>query len=208
MRPRSSCTTIALLIGIGFGALPALARDRVELVSEWHVTPEATRAHPKKLQVALVATEATDIVACRLQGRLDRNWWDDEAEPPILAVGGKMIATLKIVKASRTLKVGKQTQTAGNMVSDWPWDRSANVGWTDGSAYVCEGCPSNLKYKRTAKLPVRVEPGDMVVWALKFKGMAPLQVEPLAQPPYADEIRFYAKCQSCGSVGYPCPDPW
>lgn len=209
MRLRSSGTTIALLIGIGIGigALPAIARDRVELVSEWHVTPEATRAHPKKLQIAIVVTEATDIVACRLSASLDRNW-GEEVEPPMLTDGGKVIATFKIVKESGTLKVGKQTKATGGMAAVTPWRLSVHVGWTDESAFVCEGCPASLRYKRTGKLPVRVEPGDVIIWELKFKGMAPLQVEPTAQPPYFDEIKFYAKCQSCGSVGYPCSDPW
>jgi hypothetical protein len=208
MRLRSRGTTIALLIGIGIGigALPAIARDRVELVSEWHLTPEATRAHPKKLQIAIVVTEASEIVACELWESRERNWLS-ESEPPTLTGGGKVIATLKIVKEASTLKIGKQAKAME--VHDFdPWGGLAPLGWTDPSAFVCEGCPSNLSYKRTGKLPAQVEPGDVIIWALKLKGMAPLQVEPTVQPPYSDEIRFFAKCRSCGSVGHPCPDPW
>ena len=208
MRPRFSSTTFVLLIGIGIGigVLPALARDRVEMVSAWHVTPEATRAHPKKLQIAIVVTESTDIVACDVRESWDRRSWDEETEPPSpLAGGGKVIATLKIVKESGTLQVGKQTEA---MELYYPWGSVAPVGWTDESAFVCEGCPDNLQYERTAKLPMRVEPGDVILFALKFKGMPRLEAEPSAQPPYSDEIHFYAKCQSCGSVGYPCADPW
>jgi len=194
---------LAIMTVIGIWPLPLFPIDDLYLATDWDLTPGVTRAHPKKQQVAIVVTESAEIVSCEIWYSLERDYTD--LAPPALEVGGKVVAQLKIVKASGKLKIGKQVQKVEAI-------RNTNLrvvlGWSDKSGPVSDRGLSYSHNKLTSKFPTRVDPGDVILWTLKFRGMPELRQDLSDHPPFRDHIWSWARCWSCGTVEYACPVDW
>jgi len=196
--------TVTLILSgllMAIWTMPTLAADLVIMDHDWGLSPESSVSHPKKQKLTMVATEGMDLVICELWYQHER--WRLSDEAPMLDNGGKVIAILKVVNQSGTHKIGKQKKKVETQTPGGSYSRGAYLGWSDRSGYVCKGCPIRLRHKPTTKLPIRVEPGDLLIWKVKFRGIPRLQVE----ASFHESIRVLSRCRSCGSVDYPCPVP-
>jgi hypothetical protein len=213
MPPRKSGTTVAVVLAlvISYQALPALAGDRLDLQTSHEWLPDSTRAHPRKMKLAIAVTDRTDLAFCELWYRI---WRLQPGTPyvfPSLESGGKVKLSLKLISAAGKETVAKSSAVVEALppsppenVSSW---RQAIVGWAD-SAVVRGGSfvEWNPKLTISDNFPLHVEPGDILQWTLTFKGMPKLEVDRGSEPPFWDELSLSTRCYSCGSADRPCPD--
>lgn len=181
------------------------ATDRHRVDNSWELVPDTSMKHPKKHQLAVVAPEQMDIVLCRLDYGLGRSKDFESAYPP-LSSGGMIKVVLRLVTAEGSRKLAKakaKVRVEDNELFD---NRSTILGWAE-SAGDFHGV-GEFEYKRNKNFPVRLEPGDMLVWTVQFKGMPRVESVRDGDPWYQDGIGLGVNCLSCGSPETPCPGEW
>jgi len=156
MKPRSWTAVAAILIA------PFIYADSpyAELEHWPSVTRMArtlsTEAHPKKMELALMVMERQEIESVGIAYVLKR-WTHCDI---YLKEGGKMIGTLKLITAAGTQKVGKKkTDKCRNHLLD------------------TESAPNQKRCGLQWRLKTVLEPGDVVLWEIKFKKMPALERE-------------------------------
>jgi hypothetical protein len=192
---------------LGLLAPPALATavQSVYFRDDW--TPAATVAHPATRQAAMVITEKMDLVACDFWYAHDRWPLDFSGNHPDLSDSGEMTVTMERVRGRRTKKIGRQVVDAPDL---------AAVGWAD-SPVICARCVEyDFTFETSTKFPLRVKPGDVLLWTVSFSGMPDVEIDREGDPGYFDTLAFLGTCSTCGSIDHPCvpswrdpwPDPW
>jgi hypothetical protein len=161
--------------------------------------------HPKKHQLAAVAPEQMDIVLCRLDYGLGR-YKDFDSAYPHLSSGGKIKVILRLVSEEGTRKLAKATAKVTVEDNELFDNRSTRLGWADIAGDL-DGW-GEFEYKRNKNFPVHLEPGDMLLWTVQFKGMPRVESARDGDPWYQDGFGLGANCLSCGSPTTPCPDEW
>ena len=165
MRRRCGTVLIALLVASSLLAASASAELAEKCVAHRRVSTLSTQAHPKSLELAYLATEKQSVVQVALSYRLNRNRWDPCCDID-LASGGKMIAVLKIRTETGVQKVGKKrAKCKVSFLEDVRNQRSCDLRWP---------------------FEVDLEPGDVVLWNVTFKGMSRLEREPYMDTFYTD----------------------
>ena len=205
MTRRLLTRAVLLLSVIAISEAPVSATDGHWLRNFWWLTPDATMKHPKKHKLAAVAPEQMDIVMCRFGYDLGRSTDFDSAYPH-LSSGGKIRVILRLVSEEGTRKLAKAKAKVTVEDNDFFDNRSTVLGWADiaGDFYGF----GEFEYKRNKNFPVHLEPGDMLLWTVQFKGMPRLESARHGDPWYQDGFSLGAICRSCGSFTTPCPDDW
>ena len=184
---------------LGLLAPPALAtaEQTVHFRDNW--TPAATVAHPATRQAAMVITEKMDLAGCAFWYAHGRSALDFSDNHPTLADGGEMTVTMKRVRGRRTKKIGRQVARVREATA---------VGWAD-SPVICELCVEyDFTFETSKKFPLRVKPGDALLWTVSFSGMPDVEIDRQGEPGYFDTLSLWASCSTCGSIDHPCPPRW
>ena len=166
---RGSRRLIGILIVCGLVVDLASAEIGTNIYVKKSVTTLSTQVHPKKAKLAYIVTESHRIREVEWNYILDR--WG--VGPVLLSNGGKMIGTLEIIAADGTKKIRKKKKKAKCKASIWE-DESALYNQRE-CWLVWEMEPD-----------LELEPGDVVLWAGKFKGMPNLEFEPWEDRVYRD----------------------
>jgi hypothetical protein len=183
----------------GFVALPTLATAEQRVYFRDNLTPAATMAHPATRQAAMVITEKMELVACDFWYGHGRHALGSSGNHPSLAEGGEMTVTMKRVRGRRSKTIGRQVAQVG--------DRAA-VGWAD-SPVICEWCAGyDLTFETSRKFPLRVKPGDVLLWTVSFSGMPDVEIDRQGDPGYVDSLALFGTCSTCGSIDHPCVRWW
>jgi hypothetical protein len=181
-----SALALALLVGPG---PPPLYADQVTAAVDrtvtWTFGPVVPQPHPKKKSFAYLATENHQIAVSYLYYQLENIGFG-----PPLKSGGKMTVTLKILKRNETIKIGKTKVKLEDFNEGYL--KVGGVDWSDPSG-------AQDKTVRTEFFPINLEPGDVVLWTVKFKKMP--RLEGPDHLPYVETL----VC-NCGSRDFPCSE--
>ena len=197
---RNLIPVLALAAGVGLvcaGSLPAEAADRQDIHMYWLLNPEATQIHPKKVKLAYVATTKHQVRQIGINYALYRSPMDS-SDP--MAERGTFVAKLKILKGDQTIKLGAKkgrvTWGCGGHC------KGAEVGWNDPS-----GCLPDQQCETgysTDLLPLTLEPGDVVMWTVRFKGFPKLKVQNDSERVQVDSPELWTWECNCGTHDLPC----
>lgn len=136
------------------------------------VTTLSTQAHPKRIELAYMVMERHEIGEASIEYRLDRWNWG----PVALRSGGQMSGTLKLITKSGTRTVGgkKRAKCEADIFED------------ERGSFNQRAC--GLYWEKDLDL----EPGDVVLWTVKFKKMPNLEFEPFQDTVYRDRFTLEA----------------
>ena len=165
---RGSRRLIGILIVCGLVVDLASAEIGTEVGVIKEVTTLSTQVHPKKAKLAYIVTESHRIGEVGLFYILDR--WN--FGPVLLSNGGKMIGTLEIIAADGTKKIRKKKKAKCE----------ARIWGDESNSYNQRECWLVWEMEPALEL----EPGDVVLWAGKFKGMPNLEFESWEDTVYRD----------------------
>ena len=195
-RERMIATVLGALLGI-LSTAPLRATVAEGLASERNLMPESDGAHPTVWFAALPVTENMTIVECGVSYYHGRSrYHGGEREPVELPKGGKLKFEIEISSATGTSPVAQRSLKVKRD------DLGARQSW-GGLAD-----PSGAEdAKPTAKLPVGVQAGDVILLSVRFKGMPGLLgVEDTGSTLRHDTVFVAAGCSTCGSRDSPCPE--
>jgi hypothetical protein len=189
---------LTLAVGLGLvavGTPPARAIDEEILRFNWICRPESTRPHPKKEVLAYVITEKHQLYDITIAYSLKRRpFWGDLPKP-----GGKVIVNLKILQDDRTLDFGTVTRKVHAYCNGYC--KGAEVRWTDPSGHEVRNWTDQL----TDLLPLRLEPGDVVMWTVRFRKFPKIVRGTASEEDHLDEVGLWALHSNCGTMNRRCP---
>jgi hypothetical protein len=124
----------------------------------------SAQAHPKKIELAYMVMQRQEVESAGIHYVLKR--WGGNID---LEEGGKIIGTLKLITAAGTQKVGKKQKDKCRIyvVDDGPSQKWCGLQW---------------------RLRTVLEPGDVVLWEIKFKKMPALEREPPMDWDFWDQL--------------------
>jgi len=190
MKEHPEVRALLMLALILMAAGPALGVDHQTMHAWWKSASDTSRNNPKKIKMAMVADEAFDLAACYL-------WYFPPFEGEGEAVAGKVKVILKATgdRGTRKLGAGKSTLASLGTLVGWGDSPSVDYEWIARNGY-------RFQFKRRGTFPARVNPGDILLWTVKFTGMPPVET------PSDGDVYIHSWCESCGTVKTPCPDYW
>ncbi len=202
MRRRPTRWAWVVLLLIGIVPPPSTAVDHQELTSGWDLYPEKGMSHPKKVKLATVADGSIELTACHLWYAHSRDSLSASQGFPEISNGGRLNVSLKVVGQSDNRKIASYSK-------DIDSNGMAVVGWADSpleNQFLA--ITYGLQTEISAKFPIRVEAGNMLLWTVKFSGAPRLEVDPEGAAPFRDNVWLRTWCESCGTVDRPCKDWW
>jgi hypothetical protein len=189
---------LALAVGLGLvavGTPPARAIDEEILRFNWKCRPDSTRSHPKKEVLAYVITKQHQLFDITIAYSLDRKPFHGDLPKP----GGKVIVNLKILQDDRTLDFGTVTRKVEPYCNGYC--KGAEVRWNDPSGHEV----SNWTDQLTDLLPLQLEPGDVVIWTVKFRKFPEIVRGTASEEDHLDEVNLWAYHSNCGTMNRRCP---
>lgn len=197
---RNLILVLALAAGVGLvcaGSPPAEAADKQDIHMVWALRPEATQIHPKKVKLAYVVTTKHQVSQIGVVYTLYRTPMD--ASDP-MEERGTFTAKLKVLRGDQTIKFGAKkgrvTWGCGGHC------KGAEVRWNDPSGCAPPGeCTTGYS---TDLLPLTLEPGDVVMWTVRFKGFPKLKVQNDSERVQVDVPDLWTSECNCGTYDHPC----
>lgn len=197
---RVSIPVLALAIGaclVHGGAPPAQAVDEEVLRLRWKFTPESTQAHPKKAVLCYVVTKKHKLYDIGIAYSLGREPFAGD----LLETGGRVKVNLKILRGDRTFNFGTvkrdvETQCDG-------YCKFAEVRWNDLTGHEVPHWTDQV----TELLPLRLKPGDVVIWTVKFRGLPKIARGTASREDHLDQVALTTDHSTCGTMDRRCPSP-
>lgn len=195
-------------IGLFLGAVlipPLWATDREDVGATWHLTPETDRPQIAESLVTIPVFRSLTVVSCELTYTHVRTRYDlgppHEHDHLDLSTGGRMTVDFEIVTKTGTTRVDRRsTRVRNDDRGRWAW-----LGWVDSSGL--DSGDDRYRYEPVAGFPLRVDPGDVLLFSVQFTGMPDvLGVERTETDLRRDRIFLWSNCVTCGSNGTPCTE--
>lgn len=195
---RKLCVSAATLLAVLL-AMPASAGNYVGkyMGVGWEV--DSTQPHPKNESLSWVVTKASRLTG----GTLGYSRFKFGTDPTPPKAKGKLIFSFEVLRGDetivllrkKTLKIKKRAGTEAPYAAVFlaaPSMTPSDWWWEDAVMTVPE-------------LPMDLEPGDVVLLSVKFKGVPQLRYKYPGDPVYQEAFNLGLDLYNCGTPEDPCP---
>ena len=156
MKTRLLCKLVVCPLALGLFAHSVFAETQESQSVTRGIATLSSQPHPKKLEVAYLVMERHRVKEASINYQLSRANWSSCCDID-LESGGKMIGSLELITESGTQKWRKKKSKCVNRLFEDLNYRSCGVWWP---------------------IKTEVQPGDVLLWTVKFKSMPRLEREP------------------------------
>jgi len=190
---------LVILLSTGVAPEAAHSVNMVDRYLHWFVDVDSPQPHIKSRTLAYLVTEGFQLVAVNLEYGNGRSFNMDEA--PARKSKGKIIAKLEVLKGNRTVLIGSKKIKIRPLAWNPRYTWRASAGWADRSGWDT----GDTDFKKTKRLPIDLEPGDVILWTVKFKGVKALDYRDAGDGTwYRDHASLQAGFFNCGTHDRPC----
>lgn len=196
---------LAIALAGAMAARPATAGPEVGTDQFMQYSVDSTQKHPKSEELLFASTKPYHLTSAVLGYSVLRHQQGDESQ---LKARGKLIVSLELLRGEQTLLIGRRAVKVWKSPNGTLQAFLAFIAPSTDMAYWDSIHSADPDPVVSQHLPVDLQPGDLLVWSVKFKGRGKLEFKPGGTHPYRDIFLLYSSLGGCGTAEVPCIDSY